>query len=537
LFEAIRRDKRLDESVSVRGLADRHGVHRRTVRAALTNAIPPQRKSPERQAPRLDEAKALIDVMLTEDLSAPRKQRHTAVRVHARLVGEAGLDISYSTVRDYVRVARPRIWAAAGRSLDEVYVPQWHEPGAEAEVDFADLWVELAGVRVKWYLFTFRMSFSGKAIHRVYPSQCQEAFLDGHVAAFTALGGIPAGRIRYDNLSPAVKKICHGRSRIENERWTGFRSHFGFDAFYCRAGREGAHEKGGVEGEGGRFRRTHLVPVPVVTSLAELNARLASYDAADDDRRIGSRTHTVGFDFSHEAPLLRPLPAEPFETAVTLTPRVDRHARVSVRQVCYSVPARLVGRRVRVALSADQLHVYDGATLVATHPRSTVRGSQVLILDHYLDVLTRKPGALPGSLALAQARTSGGFTPIHDAWWAAARAAHPGDEPSATQALIEVLLLHRQLPAHAVLAGIQAALAIGSANPDVVAVQARHAAASPGSGAVLALPPRIGPDPRPVPSLAAYDQLLTHPGPGSPAPPTAPVEAPEPKSQSGEAHS
>jgi transposase len=269
LFEAIRRDKRLDESVSVRGLADRHGVHRRTVRAALANPAPAQRKSPSRPAPRLDAARGLIDAMLTEDLCAPRKQRHTAVRVHARLVSEHGLDIAYSTVRDYVRVARARIWAGAGRSLDEVYVPQWHEPGAEAEVDFADLWVDLAGVRVKWYLFTFRMSYSGKAIHRVYPSQCQEAFLDGHVAAFTALGGIPAGRIRYDNLSPAVKKICHGRSRIENERWTGFRSHFGFDAFYCRPGRDGAHEKGGVEGEGGRFRRTHLVPVPDVASLAE----------------------------------------------------------------------------------------------------------------------------------------------------------------------------------------------------------------------------------------------------------------------------
>jgi transposase len=537
LFEAIRRDKRLDESVSVRGLADRHGVHRRTVRAALANPAPPQRKSSVRPAPRLDPAKALIDVMLTEDLDAPRKQRHTAVRVHARLVGEHGLVITYSTVRDYVRVARPRIWAAAGRSPEEVFVPQWHEPGAEAEVDFADLWVDLAGVRVKWYLFSFRMSYSGKAIHRVYPSQCQEAFLDGHVAAFTALG-IPAGRIRYDNLSPAVKKICHGRSRIENDRWTAFRSHYGFDAFYCRPGRDGAHEKGGVENEGGRFRRTHLVPVPAVSSLAELNERLAGYDTADDERRIGSRTNTVGFDFAQEAPLLRPVPAEPFDTAITLTPRVDRHARISVRQVYYSVPARLVGRRVRVALSAEQLRVYDGNVPVATHPRATVRGSQVLILDHYLDVLTRKPGALPGALALAQARANGRFTPIHDAWWAAARAAHPADEPAATQAVIEVLLLHRQLPEQAVLAGITAALAIGSTNPDVVAVQARHAAASPGTGAVLALPARIGPDPRPVPSLAAYDELLTAAAaPNHPTADPTTYPTPEPQTQSGEASS
>jgi len=116
-----------------------------------------------------------------------------------------------------------------------------------------------------------------------------------------------------------VKKICQGRSRVETERWTLFRSHYGFDAFYCRRGRDGAHEKGGVEGEGGRFRRTHLVPVPAVASVGELNALLAGYDTADDARHIGSRTTSVGFDFAHEQPLLRPLPAEPYEVATTLT--------------------------------------------------------------------------------------------------------------------------------------------------------------------------------------------------------------------------
>ena len=79
-------------------------------------------------------------------------------------------------------------------------------------------------------------------------------------------------------------------------------------------GRDGAHEKGGVEGEGGRFRRTHLVPMPKVTTLAELNEKLAGYDEADDARRIGHRTHSVGTDFAVEAQLLRPLPGERFET-------------------------------------------------------------------------------------------------------------------------------------------------------------------------------------------------------------------------------
>ena len=92
-----------------------------------------------------------------------------------------------------------------------------------------------------------------------------------------------------------------------------FRSHYGFDAFYCRPGKDGAHEKGGVEGEGGRFRRNHLVPVPKVDTLAELNTRLEAADDADDARRIANRVHTVGHDFATEATMLRPLPNEDFE--------------------------------------------------------------------------------------------------------------------------------------------------------------------------------------------------------------------------------
>jgi hypothetical protein len=89
---------------------------------------------------------------------------------------------------------------------------------------------------------------------------------------------------------------------------------YGFEAFYCLPGRDGAHEKGGVEGDGGRFRRAHLVPVPAVDTLAELNARLAAADRSEDGRRIDGRAQTVGEAFAVEAPLLVALPAERFDT-------------------------------------------------------------------------------------------------------------------------------------------------------------------------------------------------------------------------------
>jgi len=72
-----------------------------------------------------------------------------------------------------------------------VFVPQSHKPGAEAEVDFADLWIDLAGVRTKVFLFTLRLSYSGRAVHRAFGTQGQEAFLEGHLDAFDCLGGVP----------------------------------------------------------------------------------------------------------------------------------------------------------------------------------------------------------------------------------------------------------------------------------------------------------------------------------------------------------
>ncbi|NSX38410.1 IS21 family transposase [Pseudarthrobacter oxydans] len=535
LFARIRRDARV-EGVSIRGLAKRYQVGRDTVRQALSDPVPPARKKPVRSSPRLDPFKPAVDVMLTEDTTAPRKQRHTARRILARLIEEHGAEeLSYSTVRDYVRVRRAQIDLTAGRRV-EVFVPQEHAPGAEAEVDFGELWVVLNGVKTKCHMFVFRLSHSGKAIHRIYPTQAQEAFLEGHIEAFNEIGGVPVRHIRYDNLTSAVTSVVfgQGRQRQENDRWVLFRSHYGFDAFYCQPGIGGAHEKGGVEGEVGWFRRNRLSPMPVVESLDELNDRIRAWEAQDERRRIMDRIHTVGQDFAAEQPFLAPLPTEEFDPGLMLNPTVDRSSLITVRMVKYSVPARFIGRKVRVSLRASEVVVFEGRAVVARHQRVAARSGQSVQLDHYLEVLKTKPGALPGSTALARARQSGAFTSAHEAFWAASRRVN-GDAEG-TRELIDVLLLHRSMDAADIRAGITAALSVGAVSADVVAVEARrHATASTGGGSgsnrhqgalaevnvqrVVSLTQRrlmepaaviagLPPDTRPLPSIGAYDELL-----------------------------
>jgi transposase len=524
LFARIREDHR-QLGLGVRALARRHGVRRRMVREALASPVPAPRKTPVRQSPVLDAVAGLIDAMLAEDLDAPRKQRHTFRRIWQRLADEHDVAVSYSYVCQYAGRRRAEIAAErrAGAAGAEGFVPQAKEPGAEAEVDFGPVMVVLDGREAACHLFAYRLSFSGFGVHRVYASCAQEALPEGHVAAFAVTGGVPWRHVRYDNLTPAVSKVLAGRDREENARWVSFRSWYGFDAFYCEPGLAGAHEKGGVEGEIGRFRRNFLVPVPRAKSLADLNARLAEDDLKDARRHIEFRAGTVAAGFAAEAPLLRPLPADGFDTGTVLWPKAGKFARISVGKCRYSVPARLIGTAVRVRLTASELHVFEGSKAVAVHPRLVACGDEHLVLDHYLEILARRPGALPGSVPLAQARADGSFTAAHEALWKQARA-RLGDGPG-TRALIEVLLLHRRLPAGSVTAGIEAALEAGTCSPDVVAVEARRHAAAVGPAAlaeparvprrsraaVITLPRRAAPlpdDRRPAPDVSAYDQLL-----------------------------
>jgi transposase len=500
LFEQIRRD-RDREGLSIRALAERHGVHRRTVRQALASPLPPERKRPEgRPAPALGVYRAVIDEWLAADLVAPRKQRHTARRVWRRLVDEHGATVSERQVSRYVRERR----LALGGLVEEAFVPLVHEPGREAEVDWAEAAVVIAGIERRVHVFLMRACFSGACFVMAFTRETQQAFLEAHVCAFDWFGGAFA-TVRYDNLSAAVKQVLKGRRRVEADRFVALRSHYLFDSEFTRRGREGAHEKGGVEGDVGRFRRNHLVPVPQVASLAELNARLAVACVSDLKRTITGRREAVGAALSHEMTLLRALPAEPFDAAETASPRVDAKALITVRQNRYSVPVALVGRRVAARIGAREIEVRHDGQLVARHDRLDGRFGVQAQLDHYLELLAIKPGALARSLPLRQQRERGAWPDCFDELWG--RISERVGSSEAARQMVDVLMLVREHGADKVVLAVRGALAAGAHDGRAVAVLARRAE-RPQPPVLTGLEGRLAQTARPVPDLSGYDQLL-----------------------------
>jgi transposase len=497
LYEQIRREYEHGAG-TIRAVARKLGVHRREVRKALASAVPADRKVPERECPKLGAAIPWINDILEADRKAPRKQRHTAHRIWTRLRREMPeTEVAESSVRRYVRQRK----AEMGLLGQETFVPQSYTWGGEAQVDWYEGWAEFDGESRKAYLFCLRSMASGGAFHRAYPHATQQAFLEAHELAFAYFGGV-FQVLRYDNLKSAVKKILRGHQREETARFIAFRSHWGFESEFCTPG-EG-HEKGGVEGEGGQFRRNHLVPVPKVRDWEELNLLLAAGSKEEESRVIEGRAQPIGAAMLIERGHLLPLAAEGFDLAVLHFPSINGSGCARVLTNFYSAPLP-VGTEVVGKVYSAYVEIWHQGKCVARHERCYERHQKVLELEHYLDVLTKKPGALAGSTALEQCRAQGRWPASYDQFWEVLRQRQGKQE--GTRAMIDVLLLAREHGAARVRQAVAEALKLGCS--DVGAV--RYLLTVSGQQQ----PPPTAPEhlgalnryDRPQPSLADYDRL------------------------------
>ena len=265
-------------------------------------------------------------------------------------------------------------------------------------------------------------------------------------------------------------------------------------------------KKGGVEGEVGRFRRRHLVPVPKVASLKELNDVIEDACFAELRRRIRGRAETVGEALRAETRALRPPPIEEYETAEQASPRVDQKALVTVRQNRYSVPVCLAGLRVSAKVGARELVISHDGREVARHPRLQGRFQVAARLDHYLELLAHKPGALKGSLPLRQERERGQWPRVFDRLWRALEERYGSSE--AARQMVDVLLLCRELGAARIELAVRGALAAGAHDGRAVALLARRSE-RPAQLPLFELPERLRDVERPGPTLADYDALLS----------------------------
>jgi transposase len=422
------------------------------VRQALANAVPPERKQPVRRKPALDPVMDFIDAILVADEQAPRKQRHTARRIWQRIRREqADASVSEATVRRYVRGRKREL----GQVRRETFIPQVYDWGGEAQVDWYEAMSEIAGEMRKVYGFSMRSMASGGAFHVAYYHATQQAFLEAHELAFVYFGGV-FKLLRYDNLKSAVKKILRGHQREETDRLIAFRSHWGFQTDFCNPAR--GNEKGGVEGEVGYFRRNHLVPVPRVRDLAELNALLLSGCHQDQQRSIAGKAMKVGAAMEIEREHLIPLATEGFELAETSFPTVDGKGCVKVRTNWYSTPVK-PGTRVRARLLPAYVEIWHERDQVARHERSFGRYEQVLDLEHYLDVLERKPGAFAGSRPLQQWRERGRWPQSFDRLWQSLERRE--GKQRGTRTMIELLLEGSKHGWEQLKAAVEKALSLG----------------------------------------------------------------------------
>jgi transposase len=387
-----------------------------------------------REAPVLGPYKERIKELLAENEDLPGKHRLTGHRIY-QLLQKEGYQGSESGVLVYLWQLRK-----AKRKV-KVYLPLEFEAGEDAQVDWGEAQVVLAGEQVTVQIFILRLCYSRKIFAMAFPNQKQECFYAGHVAAFDYLGGIPH-RLSYDNLKAAVKRVLQGRNRQQQERFILFRSHYLFDSHFCAPG--AGHEKGRVEEGVGYVRRNFMTPLLEADTFDNLNEQLRQACLQDDQRRVDRQPQTIGEAWQKERPLLRALPPHAFDCCKEVTARLNGYSQVEVETNRYSVPTDRAMSQMRVKLYPFQIKIYrlDEKEAVAVHLRCYGHHQDILEPLHYLPLLAQRPGALNHAKPIRQWRLS--WPAVYEHLLAELERRQP--DGVGVRQFIQVLQLHQHHP-------------------------------------------------------------------------------------------
>lgn len=332
-------------------IQDRTGISRKHASRIYRGSCQGRRK---KRSFILDEYRSLIAEWFKEHPTLKAQQVHGWLR-------ERGIKISYPAVVNYTRGFRKKV--------PKVYHPLTFLAGEEAQVDWCFINHPQLGKR---YCFVFILSYSRYLFAHVFARSSFEFFIDGHLMAFSALGGIPYG-IRYDNLATVVLKR---RPEVQyNPRFLEFARHYNLEIRLCNPG--AGNEKGRVERAIRTLRETFFNTMEKYSSLKALNHALHEW-VDNKNQTLHRATEKKPADLLQEEKL-RPLPEIPWNNVSIHPPdKTTKTALMVFDTNSYSVPDYLVGKSLSIHSTPDTVMIYDGARQVASHPRSFDRRRQII---------------------------------------------------------------------------------------------------------------------------------------------------------------
>ncbi len=338
-----------------------------------------------------------IENVILGQLEENRRKRQEGMRKQIKrkidiweYVLSQGQQIGYTTVCNYIREQELR--------QCEAFIKQIYLPGEECEFDWAEVKLVIAGVLRRLYLAVFTSAFGNYRYSRLYNRQDTLAFLESHNDFFKHVGGVYQEMV-YDNMRIAIKDFVGRSEKTPTDALVNLSGWFGFRWRFCNVRR--GNEKGHVERSVEYIRRKAFSHHDSFDTLEQAQAHLQG----TNDRLNGLCNSTGKIareELQKEQPSLGKYPGA-MECFLTHALKVDKYATVCFGTNRYSVGDHLVGRMVEVKVYANELKFYYNHLLICRHDRCYGQHQWIIHIDHYLKTLSRKPGALHGSVALHQA--------------------------------------------------------------------------------------------------------------------------------------